>query len=68
MMPWDDELRGLSQRVRETFGENTWADAKYRALGVVSTAQPDDVDAPFAADAVFNEALKVECRRLLTQH
>jgi hypothetical protein len=68
MMPFDAELKHLSQRVRDTFGEDAREDAIIRALAVMRRAQPDDVDAPFDADAVCYEALKIEFRRLLTEH
>jgi hypothetical protein len=54
--------------VRDTFGEDAFEDAVNRALVTMRTAQPDDVDAPFDADAVCEDALKVEFRRLLQPH
>jgi hypothetical protein len=68
VMPLGQELTHLSQRVRDTFGEDAREDAIIRALAMMRKAQLDDVDAPFDADAVCYEALKIEFRRLLTEH
>jgi hypothetical protein len=64
-MPWDDELKQLSQAVRDTFGEDAQLAAVTRALVEMRKAAPADVDAPFDADVVCQDALRVEFRRLL---
>jgi hypothetical protein len=67
-MAWDDELKQLSQSVRDVFGEDAFEDAVSRALVAMTKAQPDDGYAPFDADAVCEDALKVEFRWLLQPH
>ena len=64
-MPWDDELKQLAYSVRATFGEGAFEDALKRALTTMRKAQPDDLEAPFDANAVCYEALRAELRRLL---
>ena len=64
-MPWDAELKQWSQAVRETFGEDAREDAIKRGVVAMRKAAPDDFDAPFDADAVCLEALRLEFRRLL---
>jgi hypothetical protein len=67
-MPWDDELKRLSAKVRDTFGEDAWEDAITRALAVWQKAQSAGMDAPYDADAVCYAALKIEFRRILQPH
>ena len=67
-MPFDDELKELTRRVRETFGRDAWEDARNRALAMTTRALPDDLTLPFDGDAVFYDAFKSELRRLLHEH
>jgi hypothetical protein len=67
-MLWDDELKRLSRSVRDTFGEGAWEDAIHRALDAQRKAMPDDRAAPFDDDAVCQNAIRLEFRRLLQPH
>jgi len=66
---FDDELKQLTQQVRDTFGPEAWEDARDRALTRMTMALPDDLpEHPFDGSAAFRDALKADLRRLLHRH
>jgi hypothetical protein len=76
-MKWDPELTGLAERVRQTYGRHTLAEAYARVLAVVPAIEcppefadlvDDDTHIKVVDGATSVAILKQELRRMLTAH
>jgi hypothetical protein len=74
-MKWDDELKLLTQRVRQTFGPSALAEAYVRAMTAAPAADVSEDwmtvrgdETKFVDGRVSASYLKAELRRMLTAH
>jgi len=65
---WDDALDGLVKRCAAVFGEDAVDEAVVRVTERHCAIDADDVPVPEALVPILVEAIKAECRRLLTPH
>jgi hypothetical protein len=65
---WDDELDDLVQDCVAVFGEAAVDDTVVRLTERHCAIDADDVPVPDALVPILVDALKAECRRLLTPH